>query len=53
MHTYVCLTPWDLPAQDTLDAQKKAEKVFLQLLDQYTASEREVNDRYYAPKCFA
>ena len=50
------MTPWELPAQDTLDDQKKAEKVFLQLLDQYTANEREVNDRhkrYYAPKCFA
>ena len=50
------VTPWDLPAQDTLDDQNKAEKIFLQLLDQYTASEREVNDRRnrnYAPTLFA
>ena len=50
------VTPWDLPAQDTLDDQNKAEKISLQLLDQYTASEREVNDRRnrnYAPTLFA
>lgn len=50
------VTPWDLPAQDTLDDQHKAEKIFLLLLDQYTASEREVNDRRhrnYAPSLFA
>jgi hypothetical protein len=50
------VTPWDLPAQDNLDDQAKAERIFLQLLDQYAAAEREVNDRRhrnYAPTLFA
>ena len=50
------VTPWDLPASESPDDQDKADKLFLQLLDQYNASGREVNDRhhrYYAPKCFA
>ena len=50
------VTPWELPASDSLDDQEKAGKLFLQLLDQYQASDREVNDRHhrhYAPKCFA
>jgi RecA-family ATPase len=50
------VTPWELPTTENPDDQDKAEKLFLQLLDQYTASGREVNDRhhrYYAPKCFA
>jgi hypothetical protein len=50
------VTPWELPAQDNFDDQDKDDKLFLQLLDQYAAAGREVNDphhRYYAPALFA
>jgi RecA-family ATPase len=50
------VTPWQLPASESVDDQERVERLFLQLLDQYSAGDREVNDRrhrHYAPKCFA
>jgi hypothetical protein len=50
------VTPWAKPTLEDTDDQQQAERIFLQLLDQYTLAGREVNDRHhrnYAPAVFA
>jgi RecA-family ATPase len=50
------VTPWNMPTKSSPEEQSRDERLFLQLLDQFTRAEREVNNikhRNYAPKVFA
>jgi RecA-family ATPase len=50
------VTPWNMPTKNSPEEQGRDERLFLQLLDQFAAAEREVNNikhKNYAPKLFA